>query len=309
MPDPVVVTSHTQKARRAHLETRKVLKGVSFISPWIIGFIAFTIYPLLASLYYSFTDFSLFGSPQLIGLANYSRLFADPKFTKSMTNTLVFLAAIVPASIIVALLLALLLNNNTRGNAIYRTVIYMPSVVPAVAAAMLWMWILNPQWGLLNAGLRVIGVQGPPWLSSPKWTKPSLLLITLWTIGSDMILYLAGLQEIPIDYYEAASLDGASPLQKVFRITIPLITPIMFFHLINAFIWAFNYFTTPYTISGGTGEPAGSLLFYSLYLYQNAFSYLKMGYASAMAWLLFVLVLICTIIILKTSKGWVHYGD
>ncbi|MEN6478949.1 MAG: sugar ABC transporter permease [Anaerolineales bacterium] len=309
MPDPVVVTSRGQRARRLHVETLKVLKGVSFISPWIIGFIAFTIYPLLASLYYSFTDFSLFGSPRLIGLANYSHLFADPKFTKSMANTVVFLLAIVPASIIVALLLAILVNNDIRGNAIYRTVIYMPSVVPAVAAAMVWMWILNPQWGLLNAGLRIIGVQGPPWLSSPRWTKPSLLLITLWTIGSDMILYLAGLQDIPIDYYEAASLDGASALQKVFRITIPLITPIMFFHLINAFIWAFNYFTTPYIISGGTGQPADSLLFYSLYLYQNAFSYLKMGYASAMAWLLFVLVLICTVVILKTSKGWVHYGD
>jgi multiple sugar transport system permease protein len=223
---------------------------------------------------------------------------------------LIFSVVVVPASIFLAMGLAILLNNGLRGNSIYRTVIFMPSIVPAVASAVVWMWILNPQWGLLNGALRLVGLQGPPWLSSADWAKPSLLLITLWMIGSDMILYLAGLQEIPLDYYEAASLDGAGSWHKVRYITIPLLTPIMFFHLINAFIWSFNYFSIPYIVSNqGSGQPADSLLFYSLYLYQNGFRYLKMGYASAMAWLLFMLVMACTIIILKTSNRWVNYGN
>jgi multiple sugar transport system permease protein len=296
--------------RKINPETRKVLKGLAFISPWMIGFLAFTLYPLLASLYYSFTDFSLFGSPKWIWLSNYIKLFSDPKFFKSMGNTLMFSVVVVPASIFLAMGLAILLNNGLRGNSIYRTVIFMPSIVPAVASAVVWMWILNPQWGLLNGALRLVGIQGPPWLSSADWAKPSLLLITLWMIGSDMILYLAGLQEIPMDYYEAASLDGAGSWHKVLYITVPLLTPIMFFHLINAFIWSFNYFSIPYIVSNqGSGQPADSLLFYSLYLYQNGFRYLKMGYASAMAWLLFMLVMACTIIILKTSNRWVNYGN
>jgi multiple sugar transport system permease protein len=310
MAVPLSTPFQKQITRKINPETRKVLKGLAFISPWMIGFLAFTLYPLLASLYYSFTDFSLFGSPKWIWLSNYIKLFSDPKFFKSMGNTLIFSVVVVPASIFLAMGLAILLNNGLRGNSIYRTVIFMPSIVPAVASAVVWMWILNPQWGLLNGALRLVGLQGPPWLSSADWAKPSLLLITLWMIGSDMILYLAGLQEIPLDYYEAASLDGAGSWHKVRYITIPLLTPIMFFHLINAFIWSFNYFSIPYIVSNqGSGQPADSLLFYSLYLYQNGFRYLKMGYASAMAWLLFMLVMACTIIILKTSNRWVNYGN
>jgi multiple sugar transport system permease protein len=300
----------TPPVKKINPEVRKVLKGVAFISPWIFGFFAFTLYPLAASFYYSFTDFSLFGSPKWIGLTNYVKLFADPKFFKSFGNTLLFSVFVVPASIFLAMGLAILLNNNLRGNSIYRTLIFMPSVVPAVASAVVWIWILNPQWGLLNGLLRMINIQGPPWLSSPDWAKPALLIVTLWMIGSDMILYLAGLQEIPQDYFEAAELDGASSWQKVIYIIVPLLTPIMFFHLINAFIWSFQYFSIPFIVSiQGSGRPADSLLFYSLYLYQNAFSYLKMGYASAMAWLLFLLVMVCTVIILKTSKRWVNYGN
>jgi len=206
--------------------------------------------------------------------------------------------------------LAILLNHNLRGNSLYRAIIFMPSVVPAVASAVVWIWILNPQWGLLNGLLRMLHLSGPPWLSSPDWAKPALLIVTLWMIGSDMVLYLAGLQEIPLDYYEAAELDGAGAWQKTIYIIFPLLTPIVFFHLINAFIWSFQYFSIPYIVSvQGTGQPADSLLFYSLYLYQNAFGYLKMGYASAMAWLLFLLVMACTVIILRTSKRWVNYGN
>jgi multiple sugar transport system permease protein len=297
-------------ARRMGPEMRKFLTGIAFISPWIIGFFAFTVYPLVASLYYSFTDFSLFGSPQWIGLTNYISLFSDPKFFKSFGNTLIFCVIVVPASIFLAMGLAILLNNHLPANSIYRTIIFMPSVVPAVASAVVWIWILNPQWGLLNGALRLLNIEGPPWLSSPDWAKPALLIVTLWMIGSDMILYLAGLQDIPIDYFEAAELDGASSWQKTVHIIFPLLTPIMFFHLINAFIWSFQYFSIPFIVSNqGSGQPADSLLFYSLYLYQNAFRYLKMGYASAMAWLLFIIVMVCTLIILRSSKRWVHYGN
>jgi multiple sugar transport system permease protein len=310
MATPTSASITTPPAKKLDPEVRKVLKGLAFISPWIFGFIAFTLYPLIASAYYSFTDFSLFGSPKWVGLTNYTKLFADPKFYKSFANTLVFSLLVVPASIVLAMGLAILLNNGLRGNSIYRAVIFMPTVVPAVAAAVVWVWILNPQYGLLNGALSMLHIQGPPWLSSPDWAKPSLLLITLWMIGSDMILYLAGLQEIPQDYYEAAELDGASAWQKVTLIVVPLLTPIIFFHLINAFIWSFQYFSIPYIVSvQGSGRPADSLLFYSLYLYQNAFSYLKMGYASAMAWLLFILVMVCTVIILRSSKRWVNYGN
>jgi multiple sugar transport system permease protein len=291
-------------------ERRKILTGLAFISPWIVGFFLFTLYPLLASLYYSFTDFSLFGSPEWLGLENYIHLFNDPKFYKSLSNTLIFAIMVVPASIILALILAILLNNTLRGNSIFRTLVFMPTVVPAVAAAVIWIWILNPQWGLLNGFLRMINIQGPPWLSNPDWAKPALLIITLWMIGSDMILYLAGLQEIPNDYYESAALDGANSWQKTIHITVPLLTPVMFFHLINAFIWSFQYFSVPFIVGvEGRGKPADSLLFYSIYLYQNGFRYLKMGYASAMAWLLFIVVMLCTILIFRSSKKWVNYGN
>lgn len=310
MASPTSLSAVANSARRLKPETRKILIGLAFISPWIIGFISFTLYPLLASFYYSFTDFSLFGSPKWIGVANYTKLFADPKFFTSLGNTVAFSVVVVPASIFLAMGLAILLNNNLRGNSIYRAIIFMPSVVPAVASAVVWIWILNPQWGLLNGLLRLVNLQGPPWLSSPDWSKPALLIITLWMIGSDMVLYLAGLQEIPLDYYEAAELDGAGSWEKTLFITMPLLTPIVFFHLINAFIWSFQYFSIPYIVSvQGSGRPADSLLFYSLYLYQNAFAYLKMGYASAMAWLLFLLVMICTVVILRTSKRWVNYGN
>jgi multiple sugar transport system permease protein len=310
MAAPTSVSVTTPITRELKPETRKLLRGIAFISPWIVGFLAFTIYPLLASFYYSFTDFSLFGSPKWVAVNNYAKLFADPKFYKSLGNTIIFSIFVVPASIVLAMGLAVLLNNKLRGNSFYRTLIFMPSVVPAVASAVVWIWILNPQWGLLNGMLRLLNLPGPPWLSSPDWAKPALLIVTLWMIGSDMVLYLAGLQEIPLDYYEAAELDGAGAWQKTIYIIVPLLTPIVFFHLINAFIWSFQYFSIPYIVSvQGSGQPADSLLFYSLYLYQNAFAYLKMGYASAMAWLLFLLVMACTVVILRTSKRWVNYGN
>lgn len=307
-----LVTGRLARRRSWELksETRNVLKGLAFVSPWLFGFFALILYPMAASLYYSFTEYSLFGAPQWIGLGNYTRLFEDDKFYTSLSNTILFSAMVVPSSIILGIILAVLLNNNLRGNVIYRTIIFVPAVIPAAAAAVIWVWILNPRWGLLNYGLSLINIPGPPWLSNPDWSKPALLIVTLWMIGTDMLLYLAGLQDIPAEYYEAAELDGAGSWGKFRRITLPLISPITFFHTINGFIWSFQYFAIPFIVSDeGQGRPADSLLFYSLYLYRNAFNYLKMGYASAMAWVLFIIVLACTLLILKTSKSWVHYGN
>lgn len=287
-------------------ERQRLLTGLAFISPWIVGFLTFTLYPIVISLYYSFTDYSLFSAPEWIGLQNYQKLFAqDDKFLVTLYNTGYFTLLVIPASIIVALLLALMLNVQLHGVNVYRTIYFMPTVVPAVAKAVVWSWILNPQWGLLNEFLRSMNVPGPPWLSSPAWSKPSLVLVALWTIGSDMIIYLAALQDIPQVYYEAALLDGANPWQGTRFITLPLITPVIFFHLITGTIWAFQYFTEAFVMTNG--GPANSTLFYALYLYRNAFEYIKMGYASAMAWILFVVVMAATLSILRSSKRWVYY--
>ena len=289
-------------------EQRNLRLGLAFISPWIVGFLIFTIYPIFSSLYYSFTDYGLFGSPNWVGLQNYIDLFTkDDKFFLSLYNTVFFFLLAIPASVVVGIVLAILLNAKLRGIAFFRSLFFLPTIVPAVASAAVWMWILNPQWGLLNTSLRLAGVHGPPWLSDPDWAKPSLVFVALWTIGSEVIIYLAALQEIPRDYYEASRVDGANYLQQTWFITLPMITPVIFFHLVNGTIWAFQYFTEAFVMTGG--GPANATLFYALNLYRNAFTSLRMGYASAQAWILFIVVMIATLIIVRSSKGWVYYEE
>jgi len=295
-----------KRRRLTKQERRRLLTGLAFISPWIVGFLVFTLYPIVISLYYSFTDFSLFTAPTWVGLQNYKELFTrDDKFFLSLYNTLYFTVLVIPISIVTALMMALVLNVRLQGVSIYRAIFFMPSIVPAVASALVWTWILSPQWGLLNGFLRFWGIPGPPWLNSPVWAKPSLVLVTLWGIGSDMIIYLAALQGIPQVYYEAAVLDGANTWHQMRSITVPLLTPVILFHLINGTIWSFQYFTVAFVMTGG--GPANATLFYALYLYRNAFEYVKMGYASAMAWILFVVVMAATLIIWRGAKGWVYY--
>ena len=289
-------------------EGRSLKLGLAFISPWIAGFLIFTLFPIFSSLYYSFTDYGLFGSPNWVGLQNYIDLFTkDDKFFLSLYNTVFFFLLAMPASVVVGIFLAILLNSKLRGIAFFRSLFFLPTIVPAVASAAVWMWILNPQWGLLNTSLRLVGLSGPPWLSNPDWAKPSLVLVALWTIGSEVIIYLAALQEIPRDYHEAALVDGANSLQQTRFITLPLLTPVIFFHLVNGTIWAFQYFTEAFVMTGG--GPANATLFYALSLYRNAFTSLKMGYASAQAWILFIVVMIATLIIVRSSKGWVYYEE
>jgi multiple sugar transport system permease protein len=291
-------------------ETKKILVGLAFISPWLIGFLLLTLYPMLASLYYSFTEYPILSSPKWAGMENFREMFFQDKlFWKSVSNTLYFAALSVPLSTVFSIFLAMLLNRKVRGMSFYRTLYYVPTVVPTVASVMLWAWILNPQLGLLNYILGLIGVKGPGWMNDPTWSKPALIILGMWGAGASTVIYLAGLQDIPTALYEAASIDGANGLQKIFRITIPLLTPSILFNVVMGMIGAFQYFTQAYIAEGAFGGPLNSLLFYNLYLYRNAFSYYRMGYASAMAWVLLVFVLAVTLAIFRTTGRWVHYGN
>ncbi|HHY97717.1 MAG TPA: sugar ABC transporter permease [Firmicutes bacterium] len=294
---------------------RNLANGLLFISPWIIGFLIFTIYPIAASFYYSFTEFNILQPPDWVGLAGYKALvFEDPLFWISIKNTLFMLVFGLPPSLLLALFLAVLLNQNVKGKAFFRTVFYLPSILPAVATAMLWMWIFNPQYGLINVLLKILfGIEGPGWLVDARWSKPAFVVMGLWGVGGSMVIFLAGLQSIPQQLYEAAEIDGANAWNQFWNITFPMLSPTVFFNLIMGTIGMFQYFTAPYIMTRGVGSnvppgsPLNSTLFYALYLFQNAFAYFKMGYASAMAWILFLLIVLATIFIFRSSARWVYY--
>ena len=312
-------TVRSSKKYHSKLDRSRAKTGLLFALPWIIGFLAFSLYPICISFYYSLCDFNIFQAPKWVGLDNYSQLFADEKFFKSLWNTfyMVFLAT--PINLIAALLLAVILNQKIKALSVFRTIFYLPSIVPTVASSLLWLWILNPQSGIINQGLKLLGLPQPNWLTDPVFTKPALILMSVWSVGGMMIIFLASLQDVPRSHYEAAQIDGANAVKQFFHITLPAISPVIFFQLIMSIINYFQYFTQAYLLingsSGGSGlnaESGGaenSLLFYSLYLFHNAFGYFKMGKASAMAWILFVIVLVITAIIFKTQDRWVTYGD
>ncbi len=282
--------------------------GLLFISPWLIGFLCFTIGPFFSSVYLSFNSYDLVHSPKWVGTANYSTLLNDdPMFWQSLWVTVRFAAVSVPLGVIVGVALALLLNTKVKGQTIFRTVFYLPSIVPAVANAVVFSWILNPEIGLVNGILRALGVEGPAWLNDTKWALWSLILMSLWGVGGSMVIYLAGLQDIPAHLYEAAMLDGASSYQRLRKITLPLLTPVIFFNLVMGIIGSFQYFTEAFIMT--KGGPEGSTSFYALYLFQRAWQYLDMGYACAMAWIVFVIVMAITGIVFQSQKRWVHFGQ
>jgi multiple sugar transport system permease protein len=283
------------------------VRGWLFISPWLIGFLAFALYPFIASLYFSFTDYDIISAPHWVGLANYVHMVHDPLFWKSLYNTMYYAVIFVPLSTLMAIAMALLLNMRVKAVGIYRTIFYLPSVVPAVASAILWLWLFNPSFGLINSVLQGVGISGPGWIFSATWSKPGLILMGLWGLGVPMVIYLASLQGVPQDLYEAADLSGANWWQKIIYVTLPMISPAILFNVILGVIGAFTYFTQAFVMTNG--GPNDSTMFYALYLYQQGFTFLHMGYASAMAWVLFLIVLVITLVIFRTSAGRIYYGQ
>jgi len=289
---------------------RSLRNGLLFVSPAIIGLAIFTIWPIAQSLYYSFTDYNILQPPYWFGLENYEDLLKDRVFGIALSNTLIMVLIGLPIHLIFDILMALLLNSKVRGLPLYRTIFYIPSITPVVASAIVWLWLFNGQYGILNVILRWFGIAPIGWLTDPNWTKPALIFMGLWFGGNTILVYLAGLQDVPEEMLEAAELDGANALQKTWKITLPMISPIIFYTMIINIIGYFQYFSEAWVLTanreGAAGGPANSILFYSMYLYQTAFQQFKMGYASAMAWILFLIVLVATVILFRTS-GWVYY--
>jgi len=290
-------------------ERRQLKIGLLFISPWIVGFLVFAVYPIVASLYFSFCDYDVITKPVFIGTLNYSDMAQDEIFWKSLGNTLVFTLIALPLGLALALALAILLNQPVRGRGIFRSIFFLPSLVPVVASSMIWIWILNGKLGLLNQFLIRLGITPPPqWLSDPAWTKPSIVLMSLWGLGNTMVIYLAALQDVPRHLYEAAEIDGASAWDKFRHVTLPVISPVIYFNLIIGVIGMLQVFAPAYVMFGG-GGPNRSALFYALYLFQNAFEYRQMGYACALAWVLFIITLLCTWLAHSGVKNKIHYGN
>jgi multiple sugar transport system permease protein len=287
--------------------TRTDLIGYLFISPWVLGFLGFTALPFFASLFLSFTNWEIVGRWSWIGLANYDKLVSgvDDRFVISLSNTLYYAVVNVPGTQVIALTLALLLNKKSPGIALFRTLFYIPAIATGVGTTYLWAQIFSSQGGLINTVLGWVGIQGPNWLYSLTWSLPAVIIVGLWNVGTSMLIYLAALQGVPQSLYDAASVDGANPFQKFWAVTIPMVTPAMFFNLVLGVIGSFQVFTTVYVLTNG--GPANATLMYSLYLYQVAFRNLRMGYAAALAWILFLIILAITIVQLVTARLWVYY--
>ena len=288
---------------------RRLRLGLLFISPWIVGYCVFYLYPFLASLYYSFTRFTGIGNPVFTGLSNYSGLLHDSMFHTAVFNTVYYTVIEVPFSTVAALGLALLLNMKVRGQAVYRTLFYIPSIVPVVASSLIFVWIFQPSFGIVNALLSDVHITGPAWFFSITWSKPTFILLGLWGLGQPMVIYLAALQGVPKEMYEVAALEGASAWSRLRRITIPMISPVILFNVILSLVLSIQYFTQAQVIESPPGSPGTSTMFYVTYYYQQAFQDLHLGYASAMAFLMFVGVLIVTVVLLRTSSRWVYYEN
>lgn len=312
----MTVTARLRALRPRRMTPRTRREAITFylcISPWLIGFIVFTAGPMIASLALSFTEWDILTPPEVVGLKNYVTMFTkDPDFWQSLKVTSVYTVFSVPLRLLTALFLAMLLNEATRGVGLFRTIFYLPSIVASVAAAVLWGWIFNPRFGPINGALRLFGIKGPTWFSDPKWALWGLVIMSTWGVGGEMLIFLAGLKGIPRQLYEAAEIDGAGALARFFKITIPMLSPTIFFNLVMSLIGSFQSFDAAYIIStgrGGTlGGPLKSTLFYMLHLYANAFSLFKMGYASALAWVLFLIILGLTLLMIRSSALWVYYA-
>lgn len=295
--------------RKSHAITRRAIRrnldGWLFASPWIIGFILWTLGPMIASLWISFTEWDLISSPRWVGLANVTAMMDDKLVAQALKVTTLYAISSVPIHLVAGLLLALMLNTDIKGLKFYRTAFYMPSVLSGVAVALLWRWLFSVEFGLFNTMLSYVGITGPSWLGDPKWALPSLVIMSVWGVGSGALIYLAGLQGIPTDLYEAAQVDGATGWGRFWYVTLPMMTPVLFFQLVTGLIAALQIFTQAFIMTDG--GPNNATLFLLLYLYRNAFEYFRMGFASALAWLLFVYILVLTLILFRLSDLWVYY--
>lgn len=287
---------------------RKELRlGLLYISPWIIGFSVFGAYPIVMALYYSFCDYDVLRDAVWVGTLNYQDMVTDDVFWQALYNTLFYTVISVPLSLVLALFIAVLLNRPILGRSLFRTFFYVPAIVPLVAVGMIWMWVFEGESGLLNYGLSLIGIKGPQWLTDAAWTKPTLILSSVWQTGGAMVLFLAGLQDVPRSLYESADLDGAGPVKQLWHITVPMVSPVIYFNLVMGIILSIQEFVKPYVMMPNGGEDRSALLF-AVYIYQNAFQYNNMGYASAMAVVLFAMILVLTWLATKAMGGRVHYG-
>lgn len=294
------------KNKLADRKRRDLIAGLIFASPVILGFIIFVIGPMIASGYFSLTDYSIASTPSWVGLDNYKNLLTggDPFFYKSLIVTTIFVVFSVPIQLIFSLMIAMLLNNDVKFKGIFRTIFYLPTIVPAAASSMIWIWLMDPDLGLFNTILRALGMPTSKWIFDEKTVLPSLIIMSLWTTGSTVIIFLAGLQGVPKQLYEAVEIDGGNSLHKFIKVTVPMITPTLFFNLVMGFINGFQTFTQAYIMTNG--GPNNSSLFYAFYIYREAFSNFRMGNASALAWILLGIVGIFTFVLFKSSK-WVYY--
>jgi multiple sugar transport system permease protein len=289
------------------IRRREALTGILFTLPWIISLLVLTIYPILDTVYLSFTEYSVLEPPEWVGLANYQELFTkDLSVRPAVYNSLYYALLSVPISLVLSLLLALLLNMRSRGIGIYRTLFYLPSLVPPVAATITFLIMFEPRAGLINSFIRLFGLPGPAWFNDPTWSKPGLIILSLWGIGYLTLIFLAGLQDVPTSLLEAAEMDGANIWQKFRHVTIPMISNVILFNLVMNVIWSFQVFTQAIVIGGTNGTPLESTLMVMVLIYRNAFRYFKMGYASALAFLMFIVIMIVTVLIFRSSDYWVY---
>lgn len=312
--DQTLKTAHLDYAHPQtgmSMQRRRVMWGWVFLSPWLIGFLVFTLMPLLASFIFTLTDFNLNRASDInfVGIDNYQKLLKDPSVRISLRVTLLYMAISLPFSIIIPLSMASLLNvKRLWGKAVFRTLFYAPFVVPIVSAVGIWNGFLNPQSGWLNRIIETFGINGPDWLNSTLWIYPAMMFIGIWGSGNAMLIFLAGLQGVPTELYEAAKVDGAGPLTRVRMITIPMISPVIFYNLVLSMIGLFRYFDVPYMLKRGTGDPGNSTLFYNIHLYKTAFTFKDMGYGATLAWFLFMIAIIFTAVLFWSARYWVYYA-
>ncbi len=291
-------------------ETQNLRKGLLFVSPWILGFAAFQIYPILYSLRLAFTRYSGFGQWTDIGLENFNQLFHDPLFWLSAYNTLYYTALAVPIGVVVAIVLALAMNQRVKEVSAYRAILYLPTILPLFALSFVWIVFVNPRYGMLSYVLNVVGLPPPDWIGDPAWTKLSIVILAQLGAGGPALIFLAAIRAIPRDLFESAQIDGAGPFRRFFSITLPLITPVILYDIILGLSYGMQVFTQAYIITSAgqyTAGPLNSLLFYVFYIYKTAFQYTQMGYASALVWVLFIASMVLALAVFRWARSWVHY--